>query len=324
MNKRLVAFVSIISLLISLPVFPAHSIENGIDAPKDGRAVQLYYYNNNNNNKHYDKQCSGFLYSERIVFTAAHCANGPVNNKIMADYAFVGYPDDISYFNSPNISVEKYFLPSNFEWLGNGRSLPSNDFAIYILSKPMAISGKTIIASADKIKEYYDNKTPIRIIGYGKQDQRKTDTYRATPQFAEFPFASESDVNELVKIFQKNGFGKNGWTLHVLVKTGGPNLCDGDSGAGFYVKNEGNFIYIGANSGGLGGGLTCTGEPLIGEYMYFGMNPAYKYLDLIQEAENYVKSHPVKKTTITCKKSLLSKKVTGTNPKCPTGYKVKA
>jgi len=54
------------------------------------------------------------------------------------------------------------------------------------------------------------------------------------------------------------------------------------------------------------------------------MNPAYKYLDLIQEAENYVKSHPVKKTTIICKKSLLTKKVSGTNPKCPTGYKVKA
>jgi secreted trypsin-like serine protease len=188
----------------------------------------------------------------------------------------------------------------------------------------MPISGKTIIASTDKIKEYYDNKTPIRIIGYGKQDQREQNSYRATPQFAEFPLASESDVNELVKNAQQHGFGKYGMTLHVLAKQGGPSICSGDSGSGYYVKDASNFIYIGANSSGLGGSPACTGKPWTGEYMYFGMNPAYNYLDLIQEAEEYVKSHPVKMITITCKKFLLSKKITGIEPKCPAGYKVKA
>ena len=56
-----------------------------------------------------------------------------------------------------------------------------------------------------------------------------------------------------------------------------------------------------------------------------GADPVYQFLDLIKEAEKYVAEHPykspAKKTTINCVKNKVTKKVSGTNPVCPTGYK---
>ena len=46
-------------------------------------------------------------------------------------------------------------------------------------------------------------------------------------------------------------------------------------------------------------------------------------LDFQREAQKMIKSSSKKSTTITCTKSKTTKKVTGTNPKCPKGYKVK-
>jgi hypothetical protein len=42
-----------------------------------------------------------------------------------------------------------------------------------------------------------------------------------------------------------------------------------------------------------------------------------------QEAEAKAKAEATKKTTITCIKGKLVKKVTAVNPKCPAGYKKK-
>ena len=44
-------------------------------------------------------------------------------------------------------------------------------------------------------------------------------------------------------------------------------------------------------------------------------------LDFQREAQKMIKSSSKKSTTITCKKGKTTKKVSGTNPKCPKGYK---
>ena len=44
----------------------------------------------------------------------------------------------------------------------------------------------------------------------------------------------------------------------------------------------------------------------------------------LAQAQKQLTALQKSKKTISCKKSLLTKKVSGTNPKCPTGYKVKA
>jgi hypothetical protein len=45
--------------------------------------------------------------------------------------------------------------------------------------------------------------------------------------------------------------------------------------------------------------------------------------ELKAKQEAVAKSNAIKKTTITCAKGKVSKKVTGVNPKCPPGYKKK-
>lgn len=56
-------------------------------------------------------------------------------------------------------------------------------------------------------------------------------------------------------------------------------------------------------------------------------SPIYKHLDLLKEAEAFVKQQPsnqVKtKVSITCVKGKLIKNVTTVSPKCPPGYKKK-
>lgn len=327
MNKKLIMFLSILLLSLSLPLIPVNAIENGVDAPKDGRVVQLYDSN--------DKRCTGFLYTERIIFTAGHCLYNGMTGQLHSNPAS-GYPEQNSFYNSPKISIEKYFIPTNFELRSNfdrqtkpftGKNITEkNDFGIYILSKPIVVKGTVSIASPEQINDFLIKQTPIRIIGYGRQDKRESNDYIVTPKFAEFTLISYENAQVLInQMKQKTKWPGEYWPkIHTQSLNGGASTCNGDSGSGYYVKNNADFVYIGAASYMLGGAKNCTGEPWDSDLTIMGMSSANENLDLIQEAEEYVKSHPVKMTTITCKKFLLSKKVTGIEPKCPTGYKVKS
>jgi hypothetical protein len=147
------------------------------------------------------------------------------------------------------------------------------------------------------------------------------------------------------------------------------SVCDGDSGAGFFVEKGDTRYYIGPVGGqqagipncqsassatfGVGGGIS-------------GITATYKFMSLIKEAEEFVanekkleaiqeaarvaaelkakqdadvrvrveaelkakldaeaKAAALKKTTITCVKGKLTKKVTAVKPKCPSGFKLK-
>lgn len=311
-------------LLMFLTVNPSYALENGVDAPKDGRVVQLY--------DGQAKRCTGFLYTERIIFTAGHCLYNGMTDKLHSN-PLSGYPEAISYFDSPKISIEKYFLPESFEKRSNfgaqskpfvGKNITEkNDFAIYILSKPMQVKGKVSVATPSQVEQFIENKTPIRIIGYGKQDQRQQDDYRATPKFTEFTLIAPENAKILIDEMKKKTTwpGEYWQTIHAQSLVGGPSACNGDSGSGYYVKNGLDFIYIGAQTSMLGGATNCSGQPWTSDLTIMGMSSAYENLDLIQKAETYVKSHPPKKTTIVCKKLILTKKITAVFPSCPKGYK---
>lgn len=322
----MILFLSIFSFSLSLPLIPVRAMENGVDAPKDGRVVQLY--------DGQAKRCTGFLYTERIIFTAGHCLYNGMTDQLHSN-PLSGYPEEVSYFDSPKILIEKYFLPESFEKRSNfgaqskpfvGKNITEkNDFAIYILSKPIQVKGKVSVAIPSQIEQFIANKTPIRIIGYGKQDQREQDSYRATPKFAELTLISHEKAKVLIDQMKiKTTWPGEYWqTIHAQSSIGGPSICNGDSGSGYYVKKGSDFIYIGAQTSMIGGATNCSGQPWTSDLTIMGMSSGYENLELIQEAENYVKLHPVKMTTITCKKLSLTKKITGFEPKCPVGYKVK-
>jgi hypothetical protein len=159
------------------------------------------------------------------------------------------------------------------------------------------------------------------------------------------------------------------------------SVCDGDSGAGFFVEKGDTRYYLGAVGGQQGGIPNCQTATWaifgVGGGMS-GFTPTFKFLPLLKEAESIVaeeklkeakkieeerlaaelqakqeaeqraaaeaqaaaelkakqdaeakaaqelaasKAAAQKKTTITCVKGKLTKKVTAIKPKCPAGYK---
>jgi hypothetical protein len=92
---------------------------------------------------------------------------------------------------------------------------------------------------------------------------------------------------------------------------------------------------LGASGSGSYGNHNCENyRPYLTEVTISASDPVYLYKDLIAEAEKYVAANPYidpnasnlpvsKKLTISCIKGKVTKKISGMNPKCPRGFKVK-
>jgi secreted trypsin-like serine protease len=332
MNKKLIAFLAIISLSLSHSLISANAMENGIDAPLDGRTVPIIV-------QPMGIVCTGFLYSERIVFTGGHCLHDMTSRQPFQGVQ-IGAPNVDYTATSKRISVVKSFVASNwgnFGWSDEINFNPTGEFGIYILKEPIKVSGKVVIATAEKVKELTDSSTLVTTIGYGKQTPN--DSYSGLPfriaKYAQFPLVPYETVKILVdSALSFSGKKKYNMTIHVLQLPGGPSTCSGDSGSPIYVKENETFVYLGALTNGIGGAPNCSGKPWIDPKMYVGSVDPFDYLDLVSQAERYVADNPYvepktastgfsNKTTVRCVKGKTTKKVTGLTPKCPKGYKQK-
>jgi hypothetical protein len=141
---------------------------------------------------------------------------------------------------------------------------------------------------------------------------------------------------------------------------GKASMCGGDSGGSLTTTYNGKILYL-ANIGTADRIYACGQSRIFdgrGGINY--SQPIYKFMDLIKEAEEFVsqqkasekvaadlkakqeadakaaaelkakqdaeakaKAAAAKKTTITCVKGKLTKKVTAVKPVCPKGYKKK-
>ncbi len=330
MRNKLILVLSIFSLSLSQSLIPANAMENGFDAPQDGRTVSI-------SAEPMGIVCTGFLYTERIVLTAGHCLfNGQTKERLTNSK--IGIPNETFSWESKKISALKSFLASNWKWSDENNFNPQGEFGIYILSEPIPVKGKVTIASKNQINDYLSQGILITNVAYGKQtpEQDWSGYPSRSPKFAQFPLVGyetvKLDVDQADRFEGKNR--KYNMTIHVLQVPGGPSTCGGDSGSPFYVKEGEDFVYLGPLSNGIGGIPNCSGNPWKGNKMYSGAVEGNDYLSLIAEAEKFVADNPYvepkatnsssnKKTTITCIKGKTSKKVTAVNPKCPGGYKKK-
>lgn len=309
-------------------------MENGLDAPVDGRTVPIIV-------QPMGIVCTGFLYSERIVLTAGHCLHN-MQSKQRFDFANVqiGAPNETYTVSSKRMPVVKSFLATdwgNFGWSDEVNFNPTGEFGIYILKEPIKVSGKVEVATAEKVKELTNSNTLVTTIGYGKQtvDDSYSGLPSRTPKYAQFPLVPYETVKTLVDMaLNFSSKKKYNMTIHVLQLPGGPSTCSSDSGSPFYVKENSTIFYLGPLSNGIGGIPNCSGKPWADSKMYMGSVAAYDYLNLILEAEKYVINNPHievtafkpiigKKTTILCVKGKATKKISAINPKCPTGFKKK-
>jgi hypothetical protein len=212
-------------------------------------------------------------------------------------------------------------------------------------------------------KELVGKKTTVKIHGYGNYVDLcgpneippcKTGQLvsSAVPRSAEATLRTASDFAQLIPRPIPARF-VNELLFFSPEKNG---MCAGDSGGSLTTTYNGKLLYL-SNIGtgaftygcGMGGGYDGKGG--------FQYSPQiYKQLDLLKQAENFLaeqiaielttakskaeteamaaaelkakqeadaKAAAVKKTTITCVKGKLIKKVIAVKPKCPTGYKLK-
>ena len=364
--KKFLILVLAIALLTPVS---AEGVEYGQDATGDPNAVWVM-------------GASGFLYSDRIVFTVAHTIEYFGDAGYLFAPGVKSGPDNKKYF------PQKILMAPTYRARVGTDNTRIDDFAIIILRESMPVRNSVQVASPADIESFIREKTPVEMVGYGLQNvAMRTDSQARntmSPHKMTSVLVSGDDLRKYHAAYpffhQPN---------QTMLDFGVPNdatngsVCDGDSGAGFFVQKGNVRYYLGA-VGGQQAGITNCNAPL-GRFApnggMSGFNPTHKLLALIKEAEDYVanekrleaiqeaarvaaelkakqeaeeaaakaaaelkakqdaeaqaaaelkakqeadaKAAALKKTTITCVKGKLTKKVSAVKPKCPSGYKVK-
>lgn len=281
-----------------------------------------------------DAVWSGYLYSPRIIFTAAHSNYTFDNNgnRILSGMAVdtVGKPNSNAFDKTGRVKVIKTFI-GDYK-LTSGGSV--NDFIVYVLERDLVPISKGNLLTAEIEKELVAVQSEVKIHGYGEYQDRcpgqpgpckKTDFKDPKMRTSELP-RSPTGIMKLVapSYFPwMSSDQKTNFANETLVSD---NLaCSGDSGGPVTTVYKGTTYYLG--SALSGGNTRACGAGVVDDptkaFGYF--SPVYKHLDLITAAEDFIKANPANKSkiTITCIKGKLEKKVTGANPKCPKGFKKK-
>lgn len=375
MRKSAIAFLTSCILILGQvfnPVLPAHSVEFGLDATGDPNAVQI------------STNTSGFLYSERIILTAAHVLNYLQIQPNGDTDGFVFAPGLADKSNAKRYKIIKTFIPKTFINLDNSKNIAAvDDFAIVVIDEDMPLKVKVKIATEDQMRRFAKDKSEVVMIGYGLQSgsQRKNpqDIIRAPHKMTGYLYTPEMMVEHHRQYnLRPSSWTTSDWGTNSNQKTG--SICGGDSGAGYFVEENSVRYYVGTAGNG-GETSNCKEDGTFsfttGGFMAYFTSPN-KFLDLIKSAETFVeeqkklelvkseevrlaaelkakqeaeskaaelkaqqeaeakaaadlkakqeadaKAAATKKTTITCVKGKLTRKVTSVKPKCPAGYKKK-
>ena len=375
MRKSAIAFLTSCILILGQvfnPVLPAHSVEFGQEATGDPNAVQI------------STNTSGFLYSERIILTAAHVLNYLRIQPNGDTDGFVFAPGLADKSNAKRYKIIKAFIPKTFINLDNSKNIAAvDDFAIVVIDEDMPLKVKVKIATEDQMRRFAKDKSEVVMIGYGLQSgsQRKNpqDIIRAPHKMTGYLYTPEMMVEHHRQYnLRPSSWTTSDWGTNSNQKTG--SICSGDSGSGYFVEENSVRYYVGTAGNG-GETSNCKEDGTFsfttGGFMAYFTSPN-KFLDLIKNAETFVeeqkklelvkaeevrlaaelkakqeaeskaaelkaqqeaeakaaadlkakqeadaKAAATKKTTITCVKGKLTKKVTSVKPKCPAGYKKK-
>jgi len=277
---------------------------------------------------------SGFLYSPRIVFSAAHSHYRFDNNgnRILNEPAFitVGKPNSSAKSAEGRVKVIKTFV-ANFTQFGN-------DFIVLVLDRDLATVSPAKLMTAEIEAELVNARAEVVFHGYGEYRDRcapgeknpcKKDWNNLNQRTSELPRIARLNLAPLSDSYFSWLTPNIRAELQETVISN-PQGCPGDSGGPITTAYKGELLYLGmgldaANVYACGAGDAESKENDPDSFGWF--SPIYKHLDLLKEAEAYVAqqpSTPVKtKESITCAKGKLIKKVTAVSPKCPAGYKKK-
>jgi hypothetical protein len=341
MHKVALALVAISALIFSsTPVAQA-----GLNAPVDlnnPRAVPIFGQEGASQVS-LMAGWSGFLYSPRIVFSAAHShySFDNIGNRILQEHPYitVGKPNSSTKEAGGRAKVIKTFV-GDYKKSPTGWKL--NDFIVLVLDRDLAAVSPAKLMTAEIEAELVKARAEVVWHGYGEyRDRCDPGQKNPCPEDRNNPNKSPSELPRMNKsnLAPKSDFPwlQGQGLIELENETLLTNLsgCPGDSGGGLITTYKGEVFYVGQ---GISTGMNfyacgATNAPANEKHpreMGF-ISPVFKHLDLIKQAEDFlarqvtVKQSATSKpnTYITCVKGKQTKKVFGSNAKCPKGYRKK-
>jgi len=288
MGIRRSNFITSLALVFGLivnSVSMAHSVEFGKDATGDPNAV------------HIQGNSSGFLYSGRIIFTAAHVLNQLRIQPNGDTDGFVFAPGLAEKSTAKRYKIVKAFIPTTFVKATSGAQ-PIDDFAIIVLNEDMPLKTRVVMATEEQMFRFAQEKVKVEMVGYGLQSGRQ----RNDPQEinrAPHKLVSYLHTPQMMQSFYYVSIKPPFWNkvewgaIHTLA-TG--SICNADSGSGFFVQENEIRYYVGTAGNGLGIS-NCQADGSVRMDPQGGMSwfPApFKFLDLLKTAEKFVEEEKQK------------------------------
>ena len=286
MREKAIALISSLTLIfgqaLSITV-PAYSVEFGQDATGDPNAVKV------------QGVVSGFLYSERIVFTVAHFLDSMKSVERWERDGFVYEPGIDSTIGKKKYKVKKVLVAPTYRPRIGKDMTRLDDFTILILEEDLPLRNTVKVATNDEIQSFLKNSSKVQMVGYGLQNPQQRINPRTEYRSPHRMVGNLVDKSQLESFYRLNTWHipPNQTILDFGVSLS-PTLgskCDEDSGAGFFVEVDKTRYYLGT-VGGLGWALpNCRSD---GSQSFgvgggiAGFTPANKFLDLIKSAENIV------------------------------------
>lgn len=231
---------------------------------------------------------SAYFYSPRIVFSAGH-----LDSTARFSTLYVGQPNKKLSQSMKYAKVIKTYFPKSFD-----KSAYSDDFAIFVLDKPLLNLGKADLITEEKLQRIITEKIPVKILGYGVyKDACKLFNQKprcnvdgagtsATPRSIVMKPVSYSSLKTTFGDLPNLSKVKD----HLFVESDfytGP--CPGDSGGSSTATLDGVNYYLGTTPAGFWGGYSCGQTSEKSDTLAYSA-PVYKFLDLIKQAEKFVAS----------------------------------
>lgn len=299
MNKRLIAFLSALSLFISISRVPVNAIEGG-DLALGKNVVQITTYKPNSVGI-----CSGSVIAKNVILTAKHCLGitDILLTGIILGKEVYSPGSDISDPKVEKAKVLDFVTTSGVST--DGPDGPgSQDIAFLIIDKSFPVPANLRIPTNSQIQAWKALSQNSKTYGYGINS---SGIKSFLPKKIEQKLSSSTEIN--LKQLTLNHATRDAY------------VCAGDSGGPTFIEENG-FEYIlgpmvGTNLSG------CQRDSLPGPATSV-ITSLLEFDSLLQEAK--VKAQLIPSTVniqIVCFKGKMKKKISGTNPKCPTGYKKK-
>jgi hypothetical protein len=279
MKKRLAIIASVLSLALLAPV-SADGVEFGQDATGDPNAVWIM-------------GSSGFLYSDRIVFTASHVIDAAGGDNFLRD-AYLFAPGVKNGFTNKRYMAQKVLRAPTYKDRSEADFTRIDDFAIIILRESMTMRNTVQVASPADIESFVREKAVVELVGYGLQNAAMRNDLQARNNIAPHKLTSVLVAGDELRQYYSSNPGLLRPTQTILglgmrnsEKTG--SNCDGDSGSGIFHQKGSVRYYIAPTGGSQAGIKNCyDNQQFAPSGGMTGVTPTHKFLALVKEAEEFV------------------------------------